>query len=335
MDNEKYCIGCGVKLQDSNMLYEGYTPDISNDICSRCFKLRNYGDYQITTKSNDEYIEILKSVNDTKDLVLYVVDLLNIEKDIKMIRNYITNRLILVLTKRDILPKSVNDDKIKEYFSNLGLVYQDIIIISANKNYNMDELLLMIKKHKSSKNVYVVGHTNVGKSTLINKMVQNYSEEKYELTISPLPSTTLNKINIKLTDDLTLIDTPGLVDRGSIVNYVSFDMIKKINAKKEIDPITYQLKKGQSLVINDLFGILYVEGDKNSFTFFMSNDLDIERKDINKSEMISNLSKRTIEVGYHQDLVINGLGFIKIVDKAVCDIYLSNNIEVFVRDSLI
>ena len=118
MDNEKYCIGCGVKLQDSNMLYEGYTPDISNDICARCFKLRNYGDYQITTKSNDEYIEILKSVNDTKDLVLYVVDLLNIEKDIKMIRNYITNRLILVLTKRDILPKSVNDEKIKEYFSN-------------------------------------------------------------------------------------------------------------------------------------------------------------------------------------------------------------------------
>ena len=25
MDDEKYCIGCGVKLQDSNMLFEGYT----------------------------------------------------------------------------------------------------------------------------------------------------------------------------------------------------------------------------------------------------------------------------------------------------------------------
>ena len=32
-----------------------------------------------------------------------------------MISEYIKNRLILVLTKRDIMPKSVNDDKIKDY----------------------------------------------------------------------------------------------------------------------------------------------------------------------------------------------------------------------------
>ncbi len=335
MDDEKYCIGCGIKLQDSNMLFEGYTPDLTNDICSRCFKLRNYGEYQITTKSNEEYIDILKSVNETKDLVLYVVDLLNVQKDINMIRNYIKNRLILVLTKRDLLPRSINDEKLKNYFENLGLDYQDIIIISSDKNYNIDELLLMIKKHKSSKNIYVVGHTNSGKSSLINKMVKNYSEENYELTISPLPSTTLNKVNIKLTDDITLIDTPGLVDRGSIVNYVDFDLIKKINPKKEINTITYQLKKGQTLFIPQLFRMDYVEGDKNSFTFFMSNDLEIERKETNRCNELTELSKRTIEVGYNQDIVINGLGFIKTIEKAKIDIYVETNVEVFVRDSMI
>ena len=335
MDNEKYCIGCGIKLQDSNMLFEGYTPDLSNDICSRCFKLRNYGEYEINTKSNEEYIDILRTVNETKDLVLYVVDLLNIEKDIKVIREYIKNRLILVLTKRDILPKSLNDDKLLDYFKNLGLDYQDIIIISANKNYNMDELLLMIKKHKSSKNVYVVGHTNVGKSTLINKMIQNYGDEKYELTISPLPSTTLNKINIKLTDDITIIDTPGLVDRGSIVNYVDFDKIKMINAKKEINPDTFQVREGQCLIIPDLLRVDYTAGGKNSFTFFVSNDLEIDKKEISRCDLLKDLSKRTINVGYHQDIVVNGLGFIKVVEKAVVDIYVENNVEVFVRDSLI
>lgn len=335
MNNEKYCIGCGVKLQDSNMLFEGYTPDLSNDICSRCFKLKNYGEYEITTKSNEEYIDILKAVNDTKDLVLYVVDLLNIEKDIKIIREYVQNRLILVLTKRDILPLSINDEKLINYFKNLGLDYQDIIIISANKNYNIDELLLMIKKYKSSKNVYVIGHTNVGKSTLINKMIQNYGNEKPLLTISPLPSTTLNKVVIKLTDDLNLIDTPGLVDRGSIVNYVSFENIKKINAKKEIKPDTFQLREGQCLLISDIFRIDYVEGNKNSFTFFISNDLEIEKKDLTKTDELKELSKRTINVGYHQDVVISGLGFIKIVEKAVINIYVEQNVDVFVRDSLI
>ena len=303
MNEDKYCIGCGVKLQDSNMLFEGYTADLSNNLCSRCFKLKNYGEYQLTTKSNSEYIDILKSINETKDLVLYIVDLFNIEKDIKMIREYISNRLILVVTKRDVLPKSVNDEKIKEYFSKFNLDYQDIIIISSKKNYNIDELLLFIKKYKSSKNVYVVGHTNVGKSTLIKKLMKNYSEFDCDLTVSVLPSTTLNKISIKLSDDLNLIDTPGLIDRGNIINYVDFSIMKKIIPRKEIKPKTYQIKAGQSLLINELIRIDYIEGSKNSFTFFVSNDLKIKKFNSNKNETLKNIIKRNLEVGYHQDIV--------------------------------
>lgn len=335
MNEDKYCIGCGVKLQDSNMLFDGYTADLSNDICSRCFRLKNYGEYQISAKSNSEYIEILKNINETKDLVLYVIDLLNIEKDIRMIREYINNRLILVLTKRDILPRSIKDEKIKDYFSKLGLEYQDIIIISAKKNYNIDELLLLIKKHKSSKNVYVVGHTNVGKSTLIKKIMKNYSNAECDLTISPLPSTTLNKINIKLSDDLTLIDTPGLIDRGNIVHYVDFSFLKKISPKKEIKPKTYQIKPGQCLIVSELLRIDYTAGNKNSFTLFFSNDLKIKKYNGKKNNTMTDIIKRTLEVGYHQDLVINGMGFVKITEKAVIDVYIDKNVEIFIRDSLI
>lgn len=335
MNDDKYCIGCGVKLQAENMLFEGYTADMSNDICSRCFRLKNYGEYQISAKSNEEYIDILKSVGETKDLVLYVIDLLNIEKDINMIRNYISNRLILVLTKRDILPKSIKDDKIKEYFSKFGLEYQDIIIISAKKNYNIDDLMFLIKKHKSSKNVYVVGHTNVGKSTLINNIVKNYSDLNMELTVSPLPSTTLNKINIKISDDLTFVDTPGLVDRGNIVHYIDFSLLKKISPKKEIKPKTYQIKTGQCIVVPSLFRVDYLSGDKNSFTFFLSNDLKPKKYNSKKCKIQNDIIKRTIEVGYHQDLVINGMGFIKVVGKALVDVYIDKNVEIFVRDSLI
>ena len=77
----------------------------------------------MVTKSNDEYINILKSVNDTKDLVVYIIDLLNISRDINLIREYFDNKVLLVLNKRDILPKSIKDEKIKEYFAKLGLDY--------------------------------------------------------------------------------------------------------------------------------------------------------------------------------------------------------------------
>ena len=60
--NDKYCIGCGIKLQDENMSLEGYTTSLENDICSRCFRMKNYGEYQVVTKSNDDYIEILNNL---------------------------------------------------------------------------------------------------------------------------------------------------------------------------------------------------------------------------------------------------------------------------------
>ena len=103
MNNEKKCSGCGVTLQEENMLQEGYTTSLENDICQRCFRMKNYGEYQMVAKSNDEYLEILKSVGETKDLVLYITDLLNLEKSVEEIRELIPNKMILVLNKKDVL----------------------------------------------------------------------------------------------------------------------------------------------------------------------------------------------------------------------------------------
>ena len=111
MDN-KYCLGCGVLLQDENILEDGYTTTLENDICQRCFRTKNYGEYHAVSKTNEEFIEILKSINDTKDLVLYVVDILNLDQDLNIIKEYINNKIMLVVNKKDILPKSVKDSKI-------------------------------------------------------------------------------------------------------------------------------------------------------------------------------------------------------------------------------
>lgn len=333
--SEKYCSGCGVLLQEENMTQAGYTTSLENSLCQRCFRLKNYGEYQATSKSDEEYIDMLKSVGQTKDLVLYLSDLWNLEKDMRSIREYIPNKMILVLNKRDVLPKSVKDEKIISYMKELPYDFLDVVIISANKNMGIDTLLRKIKFYQTSKNVYVIGHTNAGKSTLINQLLRNYSTNPNELTISPLPNTTLNKITIELDSHLTLIDTPGFVDRGNMVGYVDFETLKKLNPKKEIKPKTYQIKKGQCLLISDLARIDYVEGEKNSFTLFVSNDIKVERRNASKHDDLKNLNKRTFEMKYHEDLVMNGLGFVKVVNPATIDLYLQQNVEVFVRKSLI
>ena len=336
MNSEKRCSGCGVLLQDQNILQEGYTTSLENDICQRCFRMKNYGEYQVVTKSNDEYLRILKSVGETKDLVLYVTDLLNLEKNIEEIRELIPNKMILVLNKVDVLPKSVKETKLINYLASKDIHFEEVIVISANKNYNIDYLLKRIKFYQTSKNVYVVGHTNAGKSSLINKLIKNYSEIAQELTMSPLPSTTLNTVNIEINEHLTLIDTPGLVDVGSVLNHVDGDMVKKISARKEIKPRTYQLRKNQSIIIEDLIRIDYVEGERNSFTLFVSNDLKVKRLlNLFNNDELKDKNKITYNVKYDEDLVISGLGFVKIVDKGVIDIYINKDVDTFMRKSLI
>ena len=334
--NEKHCQGCGILLQDQNVLQEGYTTSLDNDLCQRCFRMRNYGEYQVVVKSNEEYLKILETVSQTNDLVVYVTDLLNLEKNIEEIRNMMSNKMILVLNKIDVLPKSVKETKLIQYLESKDIHFEDVIVISVNKNYNIDILLKKIKYHQTSKNVYVVGHTNAGKSSLINQLIHNYSDNNQELTMSPLPSTTLNMVHIDINDHLTLIDTPGLVDVGSILNHVDEKMVKKISPKKEIKPRTYQLRKNQSIVIEDLIRIDYVEGEKNSFTLFISNDLRVKRfLNIIHHDDLKDKNKITYPVKYDEDLVISGLGFIKIVNKGVIDLYIDKDVDSFMRKSLI
>ena len=315
------CLGCGVLLQTENPKLIGYAQNENDKLCQRCFKIKNYNDYKIVNNNNDKYISILNQINDNNDLVLVIVDFLNL-KDLELIKRYLYRKFILVLTKKDLLPRSVSDDKILSYF---GDDYLDKIFISSYKNYHLDQLIELINKYKTSNNVYLVGGTNAGKSTLINKMIYNYTNDKSMITTSILPSTTLESIKIKL-NNLNVIDTPGLINEESIINYLEPGILKKVIPNKEIKPITFQIKTEQTLLIDDL---VKIKTENTNLTLFVSNNLKIERK-------YKNLVKGTkFKLKKGQDLVIEGLGFIKVSKDCSIDIECLPKVSCYIRNSLI
>lgn len=326
------CVGCGVVLQNTNKEEVGYTVDIKKSLCERCFRIRNYNEYKFVVKDNNDFISILKNINKTDDLVVLVVDLFNINRNIEEISKYLDNNILLVLTKRDILPKSCYDKKLIEYFNNYKLNIKDSVIISSIKNYNFDELYNKINEYKTSNKVYVVGFTNSGKSTMINKILYNYSNSDIKITTSNLPSTTIDSIKVKVNDDLTLIDTPGLLDNEDIINYVSVNTLKKIIPNKEIKPTTFQIKDKQTIFIEDIVRIDVCS--KNSLTFYISNDLEINRTFKENNKLI-NLKKHELSIEDDCDVVIQGFGFIKFTTKTQITLYTKENVSVFVRKNLI
>lgn len=334
MKRNKYCKGCGVKLQDENILNLGFTTNLNNEYCMRCFRLNNYGEYESVSSNVIDYDSVIKSINRKKELVLYVVDILNLPDNLEEIRKMTKNDIILVLNKRDLLPLSVKDEKIIDYLKNKDLGYTDIVVVSSEKNIGMDELLHKIKKYQKSENVYVVGYTNAGKSSLISKFIKNYGDGDTKLTIAPLPSTTLNKIEIPINDKLTFIDTPGIVDNRNMINFVDKKMYKKLNSKKEIKPRTYQLLPNTSIVIGDMVRINYIEGDRNSFTFYIPNEIKIRRCRFN-GDTLSNLSNFDVNIKYSEDLVISGLGFVKIVAACKLEVLINKDVHIFTRKNMI
>lgn len=323
------CIGCGSVLQDKSSNEVGYVKNINSRLCERCFKIQNYGEYMPVIKEENEFINMLQEINKTNDLVILVCDLFNFNPDMELINKYIKNDVILVLTKRDLLPKSLYEEKLLSYLDNVSLNIVDRIVISSMNNYHFDELIEMIKHYKKSNNVYVLGYTNAGKSTMINKILYNYADSNDVITTSILPNTTIDNISIRIDDELTLIDTPGVLDSGSIYYLKDIKELKNIIPKKEIKPISLQINKKQSVIVEDLFKI---DLSNNDIVLYVSNKLEVNRtfKDV-KVDM----DKYELDVRANHDIVLSGLGFIKFMKDEHITLYVIKGMKIYDRKSLI
>lgn len=324
----KTCIGCGAFLQDKDPNQVGYVSDLEKELCERCFKIRHYNHYQTVEKNNQDYLSILENTITTNDLILFVVDLWNMSPMIEEIMTYFKkNPVLLVMTKRDILPKSIYEERLLDYMEGQ---FVDKIMISSKKNYHFDLLMEKIKKYQTSKYVYVVGLTNAGKSTMLNQIIKNYTNLETTITTSMQPSTTLGTIEIPLDETLTLIDTPGILDEGNLLNVVDPKVMKKVIPKKEIKPISYQVKGTQYFWIDDICSFTVTD---NNIVIFISNTLQIKR--FYKETDTSNFIPHTFTVKEKQDIVIPGLGFIKVMSSGKITIYVKEQVDVFIRKSFI
>ena len=332
------CIGCGVILQSTDPNKVGYIEkSILSDafVCKRCFRIKNYGEYNIVKKDTLNYKKIFDEIKDKKELVLFICDILKLDDTLNSINDF-NYKVILVITKKDLLPKSVKDTKIINYIKNnyhLNLV--DIILVSSNNNYNLDLLYNLINKYKTSSNVYLVGSSNAGKSTLINALIKSYSNTRPYITTSILPATTLDTISVKLNDNLTFIDTPGLVFDDDFISFLTPNEIKEVSCKKEIKPRTYQIKPNQSILIGNYARLDYLSDKKNSITIYISNNVKTSRININTNNKLKSLKTTKFDLKNNQDIVINGLCFCKIVDSCRIFVYTNEHAKVFSRNNLI
>ena len=275
------CIGCGIKLQDINPNEVGYTPNMDNKLCERCFKLKNYN-ILVNQGVNINNDKLLDKINKLNVFVFFLVDFVNLDKEVIDTFKKIKSEKVLVISKVDIIPKNIKYDKLIVNIKNVYEISDDIILSSSKNNFNIKKIIDLCKMKK---NVVLVGFTNAGKSSLINSLIGS------DITVSNSQNTTQELIKLNI-DGITIYDAPGLMDNINRENI----------PKSSINPRSYQLPSKHYLSIN---GIKLNIKENSNFTIYVGNEVKIlRRKELESVEC-------NIIVPKNSDVVLKGLGFIK------------------------
>lgn len=370
--NEINCIGCGAKLQSEEENKAGYVPasvlnrpasELQDVYCRRCFRLRHYNEVAEVELTDEDFMRMLHEISEQEALVVNIVDIFDFNGTlITGIQRFSgSNPLIIVGNKVDLVPNVISHGKIRQWLieqlHNVGVRPNEVVLTSALRSESVKELMDVIDKERKGKDVYIVGTTNVGKSTLVNQIINIATESSDVITTSYFPGTTLGSIEIPLDDGSDLIDTPGIIQQNNLTHYLDGKDLKQVIPRRELKPAVYQLNAEQTIYIEGLARFDYLEGtDKESFVFYASNDLTLHRTKLENAtdlyekhlgEMLSPPNKEVVNdfprLKEHQfkiteptDIVVSGLGWVNVANPGVkIAMWTPEGVDVYLRKPMI
>lgn len=363
---QKKCLGCGSPFQHTSRSLPGYVKEdlLANNehiICQRCYRLKHYNE-DITIESNSYNHQLMfQKAIEKNALIVYIIDIFNLTNSILENYHKELNKLdcLLVVNKYDLLSKSISLSKankyISKYVNDINLQIKDLIIISSYRKNDIEILINKIKYYSKSQEIYFVGASNVGKSSILNNIIKKTKFTNIELTVSNLIKTTLKEIEIPFYDKV-IIDTPGVILKNHYPYFLTKKTLEKVTPKKIIKPKVFQLQSLQSLFINGFVQINILNGNPSIVTYF-ENNLLIHRTKLSNAEkfflshqddilslptvverkLLGNRKKYVYQISedYKKDIEISGLGFFSVIGNATIEVWVYEPIDVVIREALV
>lgn len=202
---------------------------------------------------------------DEADVILFMVDarsgLTGIDEEVASRLRRTNKKVFLVINKMDGLEKELASAD----FARLG--FERVFPISASHGRGLMELLSKITEDTEAETLVVeanpsikiafVGRPNVGKSTLVNRIL---GEER--VVVYDLPGTTRDSISIPFEREnqaYTLIDTAGIRRRARVFEKIEkFSIIKTLQSIKDANVCLLLIDAKEGLTDQDLHLLSFI-----------------------------------------------------------------------------
>ncbi len=245
--------------------------------------------------SSDEVRSLLRAL-DRDVLLVQVIDAFDFEGSFTPLlledeADTLPDRIVLVINKVDLLPAEVSlarlERWVRSYTRGLGDRVKELVFVSGKANRGLDALVKAIDSWRVGNNVYVVGCTNTGKSTLINALQKAFGGSRDRLlTTSKLPGTTLAVVSVPIGSSAVLYDTPGIQLGRQVTDLLDLDEIKVVMPEKPPTPQVFRLAEGTCLLAGGLARFEYTQGPPLLATAFFSPLLPVHGRTIKRGRLL-------------------------------------------------
>lgn len=329
-----HCYGCGIKLQYDQPSLPGFAIKPKEEkpvLCKRCFRLKHYNEVMDVVVTKNQFINHFSSVMKEDSLILYLVDGSDMMgSSIHQLERLIGKKdVVMLATKIDLLPKTLKKHKaiqiMQQLTKGMNIVHYDWI--NYKEEGAMEGLIELIEAHRRGRHVYVMGMSNVGKSTMINALIKFFNpKEEFLIVTSLIPGTTLDFIKIPLDESHYLFDSPGLINEDQMIHAVAPKQYDRVLFNRLVKPKVFQLDPGQTLFIENLVQVDFIQGEHSSFTVYINPLLTIHRTKYENALNFKEKHGQSFEVQptyvetmtysfkniHNQDIWVHGLGWISI-----------------------
>ncbi|XP_014665837.1 PREDICTED: nitric oxide-associated protein 1-like isoform X2 [Priapulus caudatus] len=202
--SELPCRGCGAHLHCQDTFLPGYLPsqkykelvatgELSKSVCQRCEYMIRYDIALNVNVPQQDWFDVVARIKRERALVVLMLDVMDVPCCIPPNLQSLMgskNKIVVVANKVDLLMKDKDGylsrvtASVTQCLKDAGIDVKNNVemvhLVSAKTGYGVEDFITKLQSLKKEKgDVYLLGATNVGKSSLFNALLQSdYCQSK-------------------------------------------------------------------------------------------------------------------------------------------------------------